>query len=390
MRDSYDIVVIGAGPAGSTVARYAAKNGCSVLMLEKDREIGVPVRCGEAVGEAGLKKVLELNEKWIANKIEAVRLIAPDDTPVKINHKDVGYILNRKIFDFDLAQMAAQEGAEVVTKAYVFDLIKKNGEIGGVKVKHLGKKYNINARIVIGADGVESRVGRWAGLKTHVKLRDIETCAQMTIANINLDRRFCDFYFSSKVAPGGYAWVFPKDNFSANVGLGISGEYSAQKPAIEYLQEFVRRKFPNASILITVAGGVPCAPFMEDITTGGLMLVGDAAHQANPISGGGIVQSIMAGQIAGQIAANAIKENNVSKKRLKEYPQRWHKLGGKIHIRSYRLKEAVYKITDEELNKTAAAINKLPPEKRTIIAIFKIALFNHPKLIPDILKVFVS
>ncbi len=388
MKSSYDVIVVGAGPAGSTAARYAAKNGCSVLLLEKDREIGVPVRCGEAVGEKGLRAVLEPKDSWLANRIDAVRLIAPNGTPVDVAHPDGGFILDRKVFDYDLARMAALEGAEVVTKAFVFNLVKKDENICGVKVNHMGNDYEIKSKIVIATDGVESRVGRWAGIKTHVRLRDMESCAQITLGNINVEHHVCGFYFSRKWAPGGYAWVFPKDSQTANVGLGISGEYSAEKAAMEYLNDFIYEKFPDASRLITVAGGVPCAPYMQDIVRGGFMMVGDAAHQSNPISGGGIIQSILAGEIAGKVASNAVNENDVSQKRLSEYPKKWYDVGGTTHVRSYRLKETVYKLTDEELNKTALKVNKLSAKNRTIISIFKIALFNHPRLIPDILKVF--
>ncbi len=388
MKNSYDVIVVGAGPAGTTAARFAAQRGCSVLILEKDREVGIPVRCGEAVSEIGLKRFFEPKEKWIANRIEAVRLIAPNGTFVEVTHPDGGYILNRKIFDYDLAQMAADEGVEILTKAYVCDLLQKDGVIRGVKVNYLGNESQINAKIVIGADGVESRVGRWAGLRTHIRLRDIESCVQMTLGNIHLDRRYCDFYFSSDLAPGGYVWVFPKDEHSANVGLGLSGEHNAKRPAVDYLHDFINLKFPQAAKLITVAGGVPCAPYLKEMVRDGFMLVGDAAHQTNPLTGGGIVQSIMAAQIAGEVAANAIKEKDVSQKRLNEYVQKWHQAGGITHKRCYRLKEAVYRLSDEELNKTAMKINKLSPDKRTILSIFKIALFNHPKLIPDIIKVF--
>ena len=113
-----------------------------------------------------------------------------------------------------------------------------------------------------------------------------------------------------------------------------------------------------------------------------------AAHQPIPISGGGIIQAILAAKIAGEEAADAIKNNNFSKEKLKNYEKRWRKAEGQTHIRSYRLKDVVYKLSDEDLNRTAEKINKPPPEKRTIISIFKVALFNHPKLIPDILKVF--
>lgn len=390
MNEFYDVVVVGGGPAGSTAARVAAQNGAKVLMLEKDREVGIPVRCGEAIGEIGLNRVLEPRPEWIANKIEAVRLVAPDGTFVKISHDDIGFILDRKRFDYDLAMMAAQQGVKIVTKAYVYGLLKENETVKGVQVIHLGNRHQVNAKIVIGADGVESRVGRWAGLKTHVRLKDMETCVQMTVANLKLDRKYCDFYFSNQLAPGGYLWVFPKNEHLANIGLGISGEYAAHKSPLEYLKEFIEKKFRDAAILTTVAGGVPCAPFMEKIVSNGLILIGDAAHQANPLTGGGIVQSIIAAEIAGEVAATAVKENDTSENRLLEYAKKWDKENGGNHRRAYRLKEAVYKLTDDDLNRTAAAISKKPAEKQTIVNIFKTALIQHPKLIPDVIKIFVA
>ena len=390
MKESYDVIVVGAGPAGSTSARLAAEGGAEVLMLEKDREVGIPVRCGEAVGEVGIKKVIELKDEWIANRVGGVRLIAPDGTVVTVHHQDVGFILDRKRFDYDLAMMAANAGVKIVTKAYVYDLIKNNGVVTGVKLNHLGKNYNIKAKIVIGADGIESRVGRWAGLKTNIRLKDVEPCVQMTVSNIKLERQYCDFYFSSEFAPGGYVWVFPKNENTANIGLGIAGEFAQKKSALAYLNEFMEEKFPDASVLTIVAGGVACAPYMEKIVTDGLMLVGDAAHQTNPISGGGIVLGMMAAEIAGRVAAEAIKENNVSEKRLSKYCVEWDKVGGNNHRRAYRLKDVVYKLTDDNLNKTAASIMKKPEENRTVINISKTALLKHPKLIPDIIKVFLG
>jgi len=390
MTNDYDVVVVGAGPAGSTAARVAAENGASVLVLEKDREIGIPVRCGEAVGDKGLRRVLSPRPEWIANTIDAVRLIAPDETVVTVHHDDIGYILDRKRFDYDLAMMAAQRGAKIVTKAYVYGLLSENGLVTGVKALHLGNHYQIRAKVVIGADGVESRVGRWAGLKTAVRLKDMESCVQMTVSNIELDRRYCDFYFSSSLAPGGYLWVFPKNEHLANIGLGVSGEYAGMKAPLAYLKEFIERKFPKAAILTMVAGGVPCAPFMEKVVASGLMLVGDAAHQANPLTGGGIIQSIIAAEIAGRVAASASKENDPSEARLQEYAIAWDKENGSNHRRAYRLKEAVYKLTDDDLNRTAAAIAQKPPEKQTILNIFKTALIQHPKLLPDIVKMFMA
>ncbi|MEE9190511.1 MAG: NAD(P)/FAD-dependent oxidoreductase, partial [Candidatus Neomarinimicrobiota bacterium] len=176
----FDIVVVGGGPAGSTCARVAAENGLAVLLLEKDRDIGMPVRCGEAISDAGLRIFHEPQERWIKSIINRIRLIAPNDTEIEFNLKEKGYILDRRIFDYDLAHLAAAQGAIIVTKAYVNGLIFDNDTVSGVKGTFLNEPFQIRAKIVVAADGVESRVGRWAGLKTAIKLKDMESAIQKT------------------------------------------------------------------------------------------------------------------------------------------------------------------------------------------------------------------
>ncbi|MFQ5822443.1 MAG: NAD(P)/FAD-dependent oxidoreductase [bacterium] len=391
MRDSYDCIVVGGGPGGAWAAKHAAEKGASVLLLEKDREIGTPVRCAEVVGENGLKMVVEPQLRWITNIIEGAVLVAPNGREVIMESEgERGYMLDRKIFDYDLVQITTYQGVEVLTKAYVYDLYKTNGKVEGIKLQHLGKKYEIRANVVIGADGVESRVGRWGGLRTNIKLKDMESCIQMTLSNIKVDPKYVYLHFGREVAPGGYLWVFPKNDRVANVGLGISGEYARYKSAMKYLKEFIDKHFPHAAVLYTVVGGVPCVPTLKKIVADGLMLVGDAAHQVNPVSGGGIVTAMIAGQIAGRVAAQAIEENDFSEKRLEQYAHEWHKAEGKNHERFYKIKKVIYKLTDEDLNNTADSVLRLPPEKRTIINIFKSALVKHPSLIFDVMKVFMK
>ena len=389
LQNKYDVVVVGGGPAGSMAAWEAAKGGVSVCMLEKDRDIGYPVRCGEAAGESGLRQFVEIEDSWIAEKITSVKLVSPNLTSVDIDFAaETGYILNRRIFDYDLSRYAANAGAEVYTKAYVKNVLANNGEVNGVVLDYLGEEKKIQAKIVIGADGLTSRVGRWAGLKTLVRMKDMESAVQYSVANVDIEPNKMIMYVGMNHAPGGYIWVFPKGKKFANIGIGISGKYSKHKSAQKYLDEFMEREYPDAAILTTMCGGVPCAKPMEKPVADGIMLVGDAAHQINPMTGGGIVAGMKGGWIAGQVAAEAIKKNDYSEDSLLEYPKRMRKDFGKNHERFYKIKEVTEKLTNEELDSIAEKVLSIPHNKRTLTSVFKAAVFKKPTLIIDVLKVF--
>jgi digeranylgeranylglycerophospholipid reductase len=390
MRDSYDCVVVGPGPGGSLAARHAAEGGASVLLLEKDTEVGLPVRCGEAVNETGLRHVVEIEPRWVSTVLQGAVIVSPAGHEVVIEAQtDRGLILDREVFDRDLARQAEARGAELVTRAYVSGLVREDGQVTGVRVEHAGRVREIRAQVVIGADGIESRVGRWAGLATHTRLGDLGSCYQMTLEDIRVDPRYAWFLYGREVAPGGYAWIFPKSDRAANVGLGVGGTEARHRPAWRLLRQFVARRFPGAKARRTVCGGVPCARTLSRIASGGLMLVGDAAHQANPVSGGGIVPAMLAGMLAGREAARAVAEGDVSVKRLARYARSWHEFQGKTHERAYRVKQALYRLSDGELDGAALAFLALAPEKRTLVNLFRAALVRRPLLFLDIARCIV-
>jgi digeranylgeranylglycerophospholipid reductase len=388
LEKEYDVVVVGAGPAGSMAAYMAASAGVSVLLLEKDREIGIPVRCAEAVGKDGIEKVLgrDIDPRWIATEISRFQFVAPDGTSIYPKVNMTGYVLHRKIFDFDLAVRAADAGATILTHAYVNGLKIKNGAVTGVTCTIDHDDYEFSSKIVIGADGVETRVGRWAGLKTTISMNDMESCSQMTLANLDIDANMCIFYFSQEKFPGGYAWLFPKGNGTANIGLGISGKMSRKKTASIILQTFIHDNFPNAAILSKSIGGVPCADRMAKISGAGIVLAGDAAFQSNPLSGGGIISGMIGGKIAGQIASQAVKNGKNSAHFLEKYEKEWDRALGHSHRRYYKLKEAINKFSDDHLINTANMLQKIPPHKHTLTKIFQTALRNQPSLLVDIIK----
>ena len=385
----FDCIVVGGGPAGSTFARVAAESGLSVLLLEKDRDIGVPVRCGEAVSDAGLRIFHEPNPRWIASTINRIKLVAPNETVVEFDLHQKGYILDRRIFDYDLAELASAAGAQIVTKAYIDGLIIEDDKVVGVRGTHVGERFEKRAKIVVGADGVESRVGRWAGLKTTVKLKDMECGIQKTVTGIDVNEHMFDFYLSRKWAPGGYLWVFPKGKHKANIGLAISGLYAKDgKAAHKFLDEFLAWKYPNASVLTTVVGGVPVAKTVKHMVMDGLMLVGDAARTVNPVTGGGIIPGMRSGLLAAETAVKALKNSGPTRKNLIQYEKEWHKIGGKNHERFYRIKETIFRFTDDELNRIANGIANVPEDSRSLLKLFTIAASKKPSLLIDVARVF--
>ena len=189
-----DVLVVGAGPAGA-VAAWEAKRAApelDVVLLERDRAVGSPVRCAEGVGDAGLREFASPDgADWASRRITRVIFQAPDDTEVLVAERDIGWVLDRTRFDAHLAAEAAREGTEVRVGAEATAMIRNGGGGGDarwhVQVKDRNREETYRARIVIGADGVETMVGRWAGLDTRVPARDMESCAQYVLQGIDFD-----------------------------------------------------------------------------------------------------------------------------------------------------------------------------------------------------------
>ncbi|MBL7183069.1 MAG: geranylgeranyl reductase family protein [Anaerolineae bacterium] len=350
LRRRYDVVVVGAGPGGSVAAREAAKLGLSVLLLEKRQEIGSPVRCAEGVAHELLMPFIEPDPHWISAEATKAQITVIDDgtTVARRAEGGKGYVLERRVFDRVLAEEAATAGAQVMVKTAATGLLLEDGVVRGVVARGLGGAMEIECAVVIGADGVESQVGPWAGLDTALSLRDTMACAQYLLAGIEIDSACCYYYVGQGVAPGGYAWVFPKGEGKANVGLGVQADVAADS-ALNYLTRFIEGQ-PNlaqggvlslskGSPVTLVVGGVPVAPPLPRLVTSGLMLVGDAARQVDPLTGGGIANAMLAGRLAAEVAAQAIAAGDASADALAPYEKRWVAGRGRKMARNYRLKE---------------------------------------------------
>ena len=387
-----DLLVVGAGPAGAVAAWHAkqAAPALDVVLLERDRAVGSPVRCAEGVGDAGLREFANPDgAEWVSRRITDVVFQAPDVTEVLLADCGLGWILDRTRFDAHLAAEAAAAGAQVLVGAEATGMSRNGDGRWHVRVKERGRDETYRARIVIGADGVETMVGRWAGLDTRVPARDMESCAQYVLQGIDFNPDAIYLQFSNAIAPGGYAWIFPKAVGVANVGLGLVALKTDGRNAREYLDAWIARRFPNGARTGYTVGGVIVHTTIKKTYADGVMVAGDAAHMLNPLSGGGITTAMKAGRLAGGTAAAAICAGDTTERRLSTYHEAWMQLLGEDHLKYYRIKQALENVDDTSFNQLARTVNKIPAEKRTIGRVFTHALIKHPQLIPVAARFFV-
>ena len=352
LEKEYDVIVVGVGPAGSSVARYCGGSGLKVLALEKRQEIGVPVRCGEGISRSSLESMgMKPEKSWVSRIIKGASVYAPNGSKVTVDFEGPeGWVIERKMFDKYLAKLAAEAEAKVLTKTEVVG-VKREGSKLIVKIKSGEKNSEIPCKILVACDGIESRIARFMGIRTTLALDDIASCVQFEMTNVEIDPDRIEMYFGNEIAPGGYAWIFPKGKRTANVGIGVRRPF-AKKHAIEYLKNFIRSRdtLRNGSVIEVNSGGVPVGGLMEDMVSDNLVIVGDAAHQVNPVHGGGIAEAYIAGKIAGEVIVKAIKSGNCSKKILSEYNKKWWETRGKKMKRLFKLRKVVESLSDEELN----------------------------------------
>ncbi len=390
MDAEYDVLVIGAGPGGSTAARFAAEGGAKTLMIEKRQEIGTHVRCGEGIARGLLEQAeIPIDESWIAAEMDGARIVSPGGYSFDVDESkagaEVGFVVERDLFDRKLAELAGMAGVDIEVKTSAIEFIKEDGKLVGMKLISKGEPVEVRAKIFIGADGFESQVGRWAGIDTTLDVKDIMTCVQYRLTNIECDPKYTEFYAGS-AAPNGYIWIFPKSATTANVGIGMGGQAVKQGgDPKKYLDEWIANnpKMKNAKQLDMIAGGCSvCAP-LDSIVADNIMLVGDAARMIDPMTGGGIAHACLAGRFAGGVAAEGIKNQDYSKEFFQKYEKLWRaEIEEKLFL-NWMAKEKLVTISDEVFDTLIKLLSEVGMDNISVINILAVIKERHPELIEE-------
>ncbi len=376
----YDVIVVGAGPVGSTAARYAAMNGAKVLLLEEHASIGSPVGCTGLLSTRAVEECdLKPSDEFVFNSVRGAFVYAPEGQCLPVDGKHTrAYVVSRKNFDRALAVMAVEEGVELSLKTRAVGFEKENSETGTgttgesgkketgspvkLRIVKNGKPETVSASVVIGADGVKSRIASYAGLGRPAR---VLPGIQVEAPYASEDSDFVELFPGSS-APGFFAWTVPLDEKISRIGLAIDPElafrngYGENSP-LYYLEKLLRsnphiKARYSGGMLDFVVGGIPVGP-QDKTYTGGVLLAGDAAGQAKPTSGGGVYTGAFAAKIAGRVAAEAALENDTSANRLSEYDRLWRKgLAKELEI-GMKIHDYMGKLEDKQLNELIGSLN---------------------------------
>ena len=386
----FDVIVVGGGPAGASAARLAAKNGCTVALIEKEKEIAETVRTSGVTWISDIEKFGIPNECY--NPIKKFSFCSTNNSVTISDEIAKAAVLNvRKTYRF-LANRAKKEGAEIFVSTNVLDVLKNsNEECIGVIAKSNEKQIRFNGKMIIDASGFGSVIAKELG---HVKQwKKFGVGAEFEVKTEKLEYDNWWLMVGQEYSPAGYAWIFPTSKNTARIGVGIGKPDSDIDPTIR-LNELIDKKMGPIKELGQIEkiefhyGLIPNEGLSRKTVYNNLILVGDSAGQANPLVLEGIRYAIRFGEVAGKVAADAIREGDTSEASLIVYEKEWKKAIESMINSAVKVQNRWVKLSDEEWDKELSIINELTADEfldfiRADFGVSKMVKLatHHPKMI---------
>ncbi len=356
----YDAVVIGAGPAGSAAAREIAANGFKTLLLEEHPTMGQPLHCAGLVTLRTLALSQVDESTVVMNRIYGA-YINTAGHELKLGGKQLrAVVMDRVRFDQEMARGAQESGAELLMSTRAVGFERENGHVN-VQIESRGKQATVQTRLVVAADGAHSRTARWLGLRP----RYHEILAGLGIESRGEPRSeaMVEVFAGQNIAPGFFAWMIPLSGGRIRVGIATA---NGHKPVhyLDRLRETFPRQFKGLEFVRFYGGSIPMR-LWERTYDDNIMLVGDAAGQVKPTSGGGIYMGLVGAKHAAEVGIDALRRDDVSTESLSEYQRRWMAdIGGELLQGS--VLRRLYLSTSDEQKERALAILSQPYLRRLV------------------------
>jgi digeranylgeranylglycerophospholipid reductase len=351
--EKFDIVVVGGGPAGLSAAYSAAKGGAKVILFEKDESIAHSIRT------SGVSWISEMERLGIPSKfynpIRNYRFIAPSNDVLITGNVSKSCVLDIRATYQHLAFLAAKEGAQIMVKSNVIDVIKDGHRVAGVKANTPKGKITVRSTLVIDASGFSTSVGRKAGVAGQWKRYGVGAEYECYCEGIDSTTWF--LMVGQKYSEAGYAWLFPLSANRVRIGVGVGRPESKVEP-LENLHKIIEKRFKpldtvrdgNIQPIELHYGFIPNEGVRRNSIVDGLIMVGDSAGQSNPLVLEGIRYAIEFGRLAGKVGADSLSQN-ADRESLLEYERSWKaKVEWKIQS-ALKVQMRWLGLTDEEWDK---------------------------------------
>ena len=366
------VLVVGGGPVGCMFASLMAPSFTTTVIEEHDH-IGIPVQCTGLVSPRVVETAKA--EDAVLAEFKGALFHFPNEVDLEVRGKKTKAVLvDRARFDLICCQRAIDAGAEVITGERFLDFtMDRKGVLAHARAGHVRKEHRV--ALIIGADGYKSTVGRSAGLG-HAK--DAVRGLQVDLAEPAAQSDMLDVFVGNDVAPGFFGWRIPCGSF-ARVGVCVS---QGSLPPVRYLNALLKRlELDREKVTATHSGLIPFGPPARTYGER-VMLIGDSAAQAKPLSGGGLYTGFVAARCAAKVAGQALTDGDLSAKRLSEYQSLWKAELGRELDRGLLLRRAYKRMRDGKLEEIARTLDK--PEVREVLSAGDI---DFPiSLAPQILK----
>lgn len=362
----FDVIVVGAGTGGAIAARFAAKNGLRVCLIERKPKILTPAKiCGDAIGSEIFDRlnIAHPRGEELSCHIKGVKLYPPNlkKAVTIIDKRYAGYVVDRLTFGQRLLKEALDAGvAEFLDNTMALDLIYDDDAVVGVKARlGNGEQVDLNARIVIDASGLYSSLRKKikSGFVEHgFEKEDAILCYREIVhfptkAQKVKDPEYITIILDKKRAPGGYVWYFPKNEHALNIGLGVYMDYKEKVKEIYRKHAFDAFIETDQTDIVSSGGGVVSVRRpLWSCADSGIMFLGDAAFHVNPLHGGGIDPSMRAGYYAAMTAVKAIKKRDCSLNALWDYNVAIMKGFGAEFAGLDVLRKVLQSLSNDELN----------------------------------------
>lgn len=381
MTYKYDVSVIGGGPTGALIADKIALEGYKVSIFEKKGKIGEPVNCAGLVSPRIFELCKIKKDKIIQNKITGAIIHSPKDNIIKIGGDKVhAFAINRKKFDQNLIDNSIDHGAELNLKKKFTSAKKYNNHIE-FNISNIGK---FKCNLLIGADGPKSTVRKSFSFN---EPKEFLIGIGADIENSNLNSNYVQIFIGNKIAPGFFAWIIPtnKNGNTARIGLCIPSDL---KKSVKYFfNNFIKNKISSkylrdVKIKKITGGTIPIGPSGR-LYKSNVMIVGDAASQVKPTSGGGLYPGLMCANYCSQIALESINKNNYDKEILKKYQTLYQKDIGREIDNGMKFRKIFKNLNDDKLDNYIIKFQN----KKIIETISKYGDIDYPsKLAPKLIK----